>query len=148
MASKINTDNPKHHKYISVNKQERKKTTIDNINYNKINILNFKSFLLVLEAVVISCQYSYRYLYKKFGFTQGKHTNQLEPNYHSTYGHNKGTNSIYHGIGAPKGTCIIYDDCNHKSFRVYNKKKHKFISSIYRERRYSNLYIAPKHFKR
>ena len=123
MASKIHTDNPKHHKYISVNKQERKKTTVDNINYNKINILNFKSFLSVLEAVVISCQYSYRYLYKKFGFTQGTHTNQLEPNYHAAF-HNEGIHSPYHGVEAPKGTRIVYNDCNHKTFRVIRNGKY------------------------
>ncbi len=148
MASKIHTDNPKHHKYVTTNKQERKKNIINNINYNNINIINFKSFLQVLETVVISCQYSYRYIYRKFGFTQGTHTNYLEPNYHSTYGHNEGFHSAYHGPNALKRNIIIYDDCNHKTFRVYNKKKHKFISSIYKERRFSNFYIAPKHFKR
>ena len=148
MASKINTDNPKHHKYVTVNKQERKKNNIDNINYNKINIINFKSFLQILESVIISCQYSYRYIYQKFGFTQGTHTNYLEPNYHATYSHIEGNDSFCHGANSIKGTVIIYDDCNHKSFRVYNKKKHKFISNIYKKRRYSDFYIAPKHFKR
>lgn len=144
MASKIHTNNPKHHKYISVNKQERKKVTINNINYNKINILNFKSFLLILEAVVINCQYSYRYLYRKLGFTQGKHTSQLEPNYHSAY-HNEGVHSIYHGTKAPKGTRIVYNDCNHKTFRVI--RNGKYIKNVY-SNRYGHLYITEKYFKR
>lgn len=36
MASKIITDNPKHHKYVTVNKYERKKKKI-NIIFNHIN---------------------------------------------------------------------------------------------------------------
>ncbi len=148
MASKIHTNNPKHHKYVTTNKQERKKNTINNINYNNINVINFKSFLQVLETVIIYCTYKYRYSYRKYRTIQGTHTNYLKPNYHSTYGHNEGIHSAYHGPNAIKGTRIIYDDCNHKSFRVYNKKKHKFINSICKKQRFSNFYIAPKHFKR
>lgn len=148
MASKIHTNNPKHHKYVTTNKYKRKKNTINNINYNNINVINFKSFLQVLEAVIIYYTYRYRYNYREYIIIQGTHTNYLEPNYHSTYGHNEGIHSAYHGRNTLKGILIIYDDCNHKSFRVYNKKKHKFINSIYREQRYSNLYLSPKHFKR
>jgi len=44
MASKINTDDPKHHKYVTVNKYERKKTRIKIIfsHINKIYNVFYK----------------------------------------------------------------------------------------------------------
>ena len=49
----------------------------------------------------------------------------------------------YHGV---KGCKIVYDDCNHKTYRVI--KNGKFIKAIYKDRKYGTRYIREKHFKR
>ena len=116
MASKIHTDNPKHHKYVTTNKKERKKNKI-NIVFNHIN----KIYNLIYEHI----------------------TNQWLLIYHNKY-FREGKQSIYHGV---KGCKIIYDDCNHKTYRVYNIKKHKFINTLDKSRGYGHFCFTPKHFK-
>lgn len=115
MASKIHTDNPKHHKYVTTNKHERKK--------NKLNI------------IFTNINNVYYTIYEVIDDWWSRHFRITYSNPHP----------IYHNT---KNYKIIYDDCNHKTFRVYNKKKHKFINTIYKKQRYSDFYIAPKHFKR
>ena len=115
MASKIITDNPKHHKYVTVNKYERKKL-IKNIIFNFINKI-YNTYYLIRK---ISCSYKY-YCYR--------HCN---------------TNAPYLGNNAIKNTKIIYDDCNHKSYRVI--KNGKFIkTSPFPKYKYKE---EIKHFKR
>ena len=113
MASKIITDNPKHHKYITVNKYERKKNKI-NVIFNHINKI-------------------YYTIYETIDDWWNRHFRTSSP----------GTHPIYHGI---KGYKIIYDDCNHTTYRVYNKKTHKFINKLYKNRK-GHLYIDAIHFK-
>ncbi|MBP3201310.1 MAG: hypothetical protein J6M39_06645 [Lachnospiraceae bacterium] len=113
MASKIHTDNPKHHKYITVNKKERKKNTI-NVIFNHI-------------TKIYNCIYNiiddwYNIKFKIYG-----------------------EHPIYHGT---KDCIIIYDDCNHKTYRVYNKKTHKFINTLDKSKGYGHFCFTPKHFNR
>lgn len=133
MASKIVTDDPKHHKYIVVNKLERKKKKI-NINFNSINKL--------YDTTVLIVEFIYDYYYRYFATTCVR-TKYRTPNYHS---HNRinynNIHPIYHGV---KDCKIVYDDCNHKTYRVI--KNGKFIKDIYRNRA-DHLYLASKHFKR
>lgn len=95
MASKIITDDPKHHKYVTVNKYERKKKKIKVI-FNHINKI-------------------YNIFYK--------HITEwwLLMSYNSHW--KDGQQPPYHGV---KGCKIIYDDCNHTSYRVI--KNGKFIT--------------------
>lgn len=124
MASKIHTDNPKHHKYVTTNKKERKKNNIFNISYNNINVNNLKNFLLTLEAVIID-NFTYTfYKYYIYKINKGIHTIYKKPNYHATYHNSPGMNPSYHGKNAPKGSNIIYNDCNHKTFRVTINRKY------------------------
>lgn len=140
MASKINTDNPNHHKYTCVNKQERKKKIVNTIDYNNIKVNNLKSFLFILQASIIENFNSI------FGIAIIKDNNYRKPNYHSSYGSYEGIHSSYHGPNAPKGTVVVYDDCNHKSFRVI--KDGKYIKNISKTKYYGSLHIEEKHFKR
>ena len=117
MASKIHTDNPKHHKYTTVNKKERKKNKI-NIIFNHITKI-YNVFYQHITEWWLLMSYNRHY----------KDTNH----------------PIYHGV---KHCIIIYDDCNHKTFRVYNKKKHKFINTLNKEKGYGHFYFTPKHFKK
>ena len=107
MASKIITDDPKHHKFVTVNKYERKKK-------KKIIIFNHihKAYTLLYNHItelwrLISCNSHWKY----------------------------GEQPPYHGV---KGCKIIYDDCNHKTYRVI--KNGKFIMDRYTRKE--------KHFKR
>lgn len=110
MASKIITDNPKHHKYVIVNKYERKKL-IKNIIFNFVNKV-YNTYYLIRKIT-----YSYK---------------------------NYGTDAPYLGNNAIKNTKIIYDDCNHKSYRVI--KNGKFIkTSPFPKYKYKE---EIKHFKR
>lgn len=123
MASKINTDNPKHHKYTTVNKQERKKKIIfiNYFNYIIINIFNLLNSNLV---------YNYDRAISNFETNYLSHRSKY--NEHKPYMTDKGCN-------------IVFDDCNHNSYRVI--KNGKFIKNTYKNRKYSNRYIAEKHFK-
>lgn len=115
MASKIITDNPKHHKYVTVNKYKRKKKKI-NIVFNHIH----KAYNLLYKHIT-----EWYFLIS--------YNNHLR----------NGEQSLYHGI---KGCKIIYDDCNHTSYRVI--KNSKYIKAIYKDRKYGIRYIGEKHFKR
>lgn len=126
MASKINTDNPKHHKYIDVNKHERKKF-INNIIFNCFTKL-YDITVLVRERLINYGFYNSKIITTKFRV----------PNYHSSY-RSYLIDREYHSehIGQ-KGCVIIYDDCNHRKYRVV--KDGKYIKTSY----YGNT----KHFKR
>ena len=87
MASKITTDNPKHHKYVVVNKVERKK---------------FPRKLIKLVSLF---------------FPRWMHEAKSGWRWHH---HSDGIFSTCHPY-LKKGTKIIYDDCNHKSYRVMKK---------------------------
>lgn len=87
MASKITTDDPKHHKYVTVNKRERKKQPKRSI---KLVSLLFPRWMH--EA-----------------------TSGWRLRWHSS-----GIFSTCHPI-LKKGTKIIFDDCNHKTYRVMVK---------------------------
>ena len=122
MASKINTDNPRHHKYITVNKQERKKNIIFVNYFNNIiiNIFNLISLNLVYKYDRAITNFNNRYL------------NYNKDNDHKPYMVDKGCN-------------IVFDDCNHNTYRVI--KNGKFIKSTYKDRKYGHRYVADKHFK-
>lgn len=83
MASKIHTDNPKHHKYVSVNKRERKKQTL------MVRLLSL--------------------FFPKWMFEPGCSGRYCYP-------------ADYRMDNAYR-TKVIYDDCNHKSFRIMRKTK-------------------------
>lgn len=83
MASKIHTDDPKHHAYVCVNKRERKKVKRTG---TKRPVLTFLAREILYLIEHISCGFgsdAYSYI--------------------------------------PKGTLIIWDDCNHKSYRKIRK---------------------------
>jgi len=126
MASKINTDNPKHHKYVDTNKYERKKNN-KNIKFNFISKI-YDVAVLVKTLIIVTGWFGSsrivgmsRYkIYRIYSDTD------RSPNYHSHYRsrYNYNINNINDKIG--KGL-IIWNDCNHKTFRV--KKKNNFISN-------------------
>lgn len=116
MASKINTDNPKHHKYVDTNKYERKKNN-NIINFNFISKIYDVSVLVKTIIVGITWLKTSRIYSNTY----------RSPNYHSHYHYNYNTNSIKNRVG--KGCLVIWNDCNHKTFRV--KKKNGFISKYY-----------------
>ncbi len=95
MASKIHTDNPKHHKYITVNKYEKKKKKIIVI-FNHINKIYNVFYQHITEWWLLMSYNSH-----------WKHTDHPP----------------YHGV---KGCKIIYDNCNHTTYRVI--KNGKFIT--------------------
>lgn len=84
MASKITTDNPKHHKYVVVNKVERKKFV--------------KRFIRLVSMFIPGVEYDG----------------------HGWRCNNSGIFSSCHPYLA-KGMKVIYDDCNHRSYRVMVK---------------------------
>lgn len=98
MASKVHTDNPKHHAYVSVNKRERK----------KVKRVGAKLPLLTLLAKEIL----YLFEHRPCGWR----------NYGYSY--------------IPRGSVIIWDDCNHKTYRRI-KKVGRFWQ-----------YGAPRHLKK
>jgi hypothetical protein len=126
MASKIHTDNPKHHKYVTTNKQERKKF-INNIIFNCFTKL-YDITVLVRERIISYGWNTTEKIISKFRV----------PNYHSSY-RSCLIDREYHSehIGQ-KGCVIVYDDCNHRKYRVV--KDGKYIKTSY----YGNT----KHFKR
>ena len=116
MASKIITDNPKHHKYVDTNKYERKKNN-KSINFNFISKIYDVTVLVKTVIVAMGWLRTSRIYSNTY----------RSPNYHSSYHFNSNTNSISDRVG--KGL-IIWNDCNHRTFRV--KKKNGFISKYYR----------------
>ena len=127
MASKINTDNPKHHKYVDTNKYERKKNN-KSINFNFISKIYDVTVLVKTLIVGINWFRTSRMVgisrYKIYRIYSDTYRT---PNYHSSYHFNSNTNNISDRVG--KGL-IVWNDCNHKTFRV--KKKNSFISKYYR----------------
>lgn len=103
MASKIHTDDPKHHAYVCVNKRERK----------KVKRLGAKRPLLTLLAKEIL----YHIMHMSCGWGR------------SAYSY------------TPKGTIIVWDDCNHKTCRKLVKVQKSFRFVMDRHR-------GVKHFKR
>lgn len=83
MASKIHTDNPNHHQYVSVNKRERKKKP--------------KRLIRLLSL-----------LFPRLDF--------------ESYGWRRHWGYDYGADNEPR-TKIIYDDCNHKSYRKMVKTR-------------------------
>lgn len=108
MASKVHTDNPKHHSYVCVNKRERK----------KVKRTGAKLPLLTLPAREI--------LYLRE--------------------HMPCSGRWHYGCGSyiPKGTLIIWDDCNHKTYRKMVKRANGTFRLVC-ERRW---YGKPRHFKK
>lgn len=116
MASKINTDNPKHHKYVDTNKYERKKN-------NKSIKFNFISKIYDVTVLIKTAIIGMGWLRTSRIYSDTYRT----PNYHSHYRYNyNNTGNINDKIG--KGL-IIWNDCNHKTFRV--KKKNGFVRKHY-----------------
>lgn len=111
MASKIHTDNPKHHKYVVVNKRERKKE--QRRVHPRLSLL-----VRAFEFVRIEgwCDKNFHYHFRR--------NYNIKP-YHL------------------KGTLIVWDDCNHQTYRVL--KKRKFGTFHFVNQYYGWL---PKHFKR
>lgn len=108
MASKIHTDNPKHHKYVTVNKKERKK--------QRSGFFPRLSFLVKAVEYVLS-------------------EDRWSVSLHRFHFHIKPNNR--------KGTVVVFDDCNHKTYRVLKKSRtgtFKFVKTSY--------YGREKHFKR
>lgn len=107
MASKVHTDNPKHHAYVCVNKRERK----------KVKRTGAKLPLLTLLAREIL------YLYEHMSCGCGS----------SSYSY------------TPSGTKIIWDDCNHKTYRKMVKRANGTFRFV------CDGYFGcgkPKHFKK
>lgn len=124
MASKINTDNPKHHKYVDTNKYERKKNK-KNIKFDFIHKIYDVS---VLVRTIIESVQSYKTSYLFYKITHVYSNTYKSPNYHSHHHYNYNcTNSIKDRVG--KGCLVIWNDCNHRTFRV--KKRNNFISKYY-----------------
>lgn len=107
MASKVHTDNPKHHAYVEVNKRERKKERRKPI---------FRILLSLANEVY--------YLIDKMGCTWRGHGDG-----YATY--------------IPKGTKIIWDDCNHKTYRKMVKRTGRGYDFVMEWGR-----MRPKHFKK
>lgn len=110
MASKIITDNPKHHKYVDTNKYERKKNN------------NFISKIYDVSVLVKTIIFGMGWLR-----TSRIYSNTYRsPNYHSHHHYNYNCiNSIKNRVG--KGCLVIWNDCNHRTFRI--KRKNNFISN-------------------
>lgn len=119
MASKINTDNPKHHKYVDTNKYERKK---NNKNIKFDFICKIYDVAVLVKSVIVG-----------MGWLRTSHIysdTYRTPNYHSHHhSYNYNTNNINNRIG--KGL-IIWNDCNHKTFKV--KKKNDFVRNRYNDK--------------
>ncbi len=112
MASKINTDNPKHHKYVDVNKYERKKIIKKkyNIIYNFINnVYNYITSVHNLGYYLSYVTYSLKYASNHFNY---KYVDDYENPYFNK-----------------KKCIVVYDDCNHKTYRVI--KNGKFVKKFY-----------------
>lgn len=116
MASKINTDNPKHHKYVDTNKHERKKDN-KSINFNFIHKI-YDVTVLVKTVIVAMGWFRTSHIYSN---------TYRSPNYHSSYRFNSDINNIREKVG--KGSLVIWNDCNHRTFRI--KKKNDFIRNRY-----------------
>lgn len=111
MASKIHTDDPHHHKYVTVNKRERKKHV-----KRPVNLLS-----LLFE----------RWLHKPVA-------HRLAPYwYHRSYRY-RSDHRPYH----TKGTIIVWDDCNHKTFRVLKHRKTRKGGYGFIKRRYYPNHIT------
>lgn len=115
MASHIKTDDPKHHKYVSVNKVERKKFP-----KRQIKLLSL--------------------LFPRWMHEPGSGWN--------LHWRREGIFSACHPYLC-KGMRIIYDDCNHKTYRVMVKTMNgwmfvqdTFKYEVERTRRY--YYYSPK----
>lgn len=116
MASKINTDNHKHHKYVDTNKYERKKND-KNIKFDFIHKV-YDVTVLIKTAIIGMGWFRTSRIYSDTYRT---------PNYGSSYHFNDNTNSLMDRVG--KGSLVIWNDCNHKTFRI--KKKNNFIKKYY-----------------
>lgn len=116
MASKIITDNPKHHKYVDTNKYERKKNN-KSINFNFISKI-YDVTVLIKTAIIGMGWFHTSHIYSN---------TYRSPNYHSHHHYNYNTNTINNRVG--KGCLVIWNDCNHRTFRV--KKKNGFIKKYY-----------------
>jgi len=114
MASKINTNNPKHHKYVDTNKYERKKNN-KSINFNFIS--KIYDVAVLVKTVIIGMGW--------FRSSRIYSDTYRTPNYHSSYRFNGDINSLRDRV--TKGRLVIWNDCNHKTFRV--KKKNSFINN-------------------
>ena len=107
MASKVHTDNPKHHAYVVVNKRERKKARRKPI---------FRILLSLSNEVY--------YLIDKMGCTWRGHYDS-----YASY--------------IPKGTLIIWDDCNHKTYRKKVRRGNGTWAEVMEWGR-----MRPRHFKK
>lgn len=108
MASKVHTDNPKHHAYVCVNKRERK----------KVKRIGAKLPLLTLLAREILYLFEHMPCSGRWHYDCGSYI--------------------------PKGTLIIWDDCNHKTYRKMVKRANGTFRFAC-ERRW---YGKPRHFKK
>lgn len=115
MANKINTDNPKHHKYVDTNKYERKKND-KNIKFDFIHKV-YDVTVLIKTAIIGMGWFRTSRIYSD---------TYRVPNYHSYHHCNYNYNTISGRVG--KGL-IIWNDCNHKTFIV--KKKNGFMKNRY-----------------
>lgn len=115
MASKIITDNPKHHKYVDTNKYERKKNN-KNIKFEFIH--KIYDVTVLIKTVIIGMGW--------LRTSRIYSDTYRNPNYHSQHRYNYCTNNISNIVG--KGL-IIWNDCNHKTFIV--KKKNGFMKNRY-----------------
>lgn len=89
MASKIQTDDPKHHAYTCVNKRERKKVKRGGAKLPLLTLLA-REILHLLEHTP----------FRWHSYTTGPRI--------------------------PPGTVIIWDDCNHTTYRKAVKENHSF----------------------
>ena len=108
MASKVHTDNPKHHAYVCVNKRERK----------KVKMIGAKLPLLTFLAREILYLWEHMPCGGRWHYDCGSYI--------------------------PKGTLIIWDDCNHKTYRKAVKRANRAFRLV----REWGWYGKPRHFKK
>lgn len=109
MASKIKTDDPRHHKYVSVNKTERKKRPTRLV---RLASLLFPRWMFCPRG---HCRFRY-------GFE---------------------------GPCLHKGATVAWDDCNHKTFRLLERRKGQRKGGMaYRKRRTRYGLVEIAHYRR
>lgn len=103
MVSKIHTNNPKHHKYVTTNKYERKK--------------NFKTYNDSIDIVTTNNRNYFTYN------TLCNFINRIKFLFYHTYHKIKYFNGLNIFINKP-GCKIIYVDCNHTKYQVIKNGKY------------------------
>lgn len=127
-------DNPKHHKYVTVNKYERKKL----IKFIKPYLINEKWFKCLKPILTIYDYLNYYYCNNKLKYAYIKLKGGYRDYYRQPYYHNYQFRSHK----------LVWDDCNHTTCRILHKKYNKFTYLTTRQFKGINYKIDIKHFTR